>query len=65
MAAEQADAQDLKVSASPNSEMSEEEWVIRRPKRAKITAEEAIKWTEDFASKRKEEFIASIRKSKS
>lgn len=37
---------------------------VERPKRATITAEQALKWTEEFASKRKERFIASVRKSK-
>lgn len=61
----QSDVQDPESSGPLASEVSEDEWIIRRPKRAKVTAEEATKWTEDFASQRKEEFIASIRKSKS
>lgn len=43
----------------------QQEIKIERPKRAKITEAEAIKWTEEFAAKRKERFIASVRKSKS
>lgn len=39
-------------------------WVIQRPKRKTVTEEEALKWTESFASERKESFIAAIRKSK-
>lgn len=37
---------------------------IERPKRAKITREQAIKFMEDFP-KRREAFIAAIRKNKS
>ena len=42
------------------------EWVSQRPKRAILTAEESIRRTEDFIHnpKRKEAFIAAIRKSK-
>ena len=40
------------------------EWVSQRPKRAKLTAEESIRRTKDFIENGKEEFIASIRKSK-
>ena len=42
----------------------ETEWIIRRPKRAKLTAEESIRRTEAFIEKGKDRFIASIRKSK-
>ncbi len=45
-------------------ELSENEWIIRRPKRAKLTAEESIRRTKDFIENGKEEFIASLRKSK-
>lgn len=37
---------------------------IERPERAKLSAEESLKRMKDF-DKRKEKFIASIRKSKS
>lgn len=37
---------------------------IERPSRAKLSAEESLKRTQEF-DKRKEEFIASIRKGKS
>lgn len=40
------------------------EWISQRPKRAKLTAEESIRRTEDFIKNGKEEFIASIQKSK-
>jgi hypothetical protein len=36
---------------------------IERPKRAKLSAEESLKRTQDF-DKRKDKFIASIRKGK-
>ncbi len=50
----------------PETEHLETDWIIRRPKRAKLTAEESIRRTEDFINneKRREQFIASIRKSK-
>jgi len=40
-----------------------EEIVIQRPKRGKLTAEESLQRMKDF-EKRKDQFIASIRKSK-
>ena len=48
------------------TEQSETDWIIRRPRRAKLTAEESIRRTEDFINnpKRREQFIASVRKSK-
>ncbi len=41
------------------TEPSDSDWVIRRPKRAKVTAEESIRRTEDFINnpKRREQFI--------
>lgn len=44
----------------------ESEWIIRRPKRAKMSAEESIRRTEEFINdpKSKEEFIAAVRKRK-
>jgi len=41
-----------------------EEWVIKRPPRAKLSPEEVRKRMEEFP-KRKEAFIASVRKGKS
>jgi hypothetical protein len=41
-----------------------EEWVIRRPPRAKLSPEESRKRMEDFP-KRREAFIAAVRKGKS
>lgn len=46
-------------------EQSDSEWVIRRPKRAKLTAEESLKRMQAFKAERMEDFIASIKKSKS
>ena len=46
-------------------ETQTEEWKIERPARATLTPEESIRRTEEFIEKRKESFIASIRKSKS
>ena len=43
---------------------SENEWVIRRPKRAKLTAEESLERMKAFDPERMEEFVASVRKSK-
>ena len=45
---------------------TEDGWIIRRPKRMKLTAEESIRRTEGFINdpEREEWFIASIRKSK-
>ena len=45
---------------------TEDGWIIRRPKRMKLTAEESIRRTEEFINNpnRKERFIASLRKSK-
>ena len=45
-------------------EQSASEWVIRRPKRAKLTAEESLKRMQAFRAERMEDFIASIQKSK-
>ena len=41
-----------------------EEWIIKRPPRAKLTAEESLKRMVDFP-KRRDKFIAAVRKSKS
>lgn len=46
-------------------ELSENEWIIRRPKRAKLTAEESLERMKAFEPERMEEFVASVRKSKS
>lgn len=47
------------------TELSENEWIIRRPKRAYLTAEESLERMKAFESERMEEFVASVRKSKS
>ena len=48
------------------TKQTEDGWIIRRPKRLKLTAEESIRRTAEFINdpKRKEQFIAAIRKSK-
>ncbi len=48
------------------TKQTEDGWIIRRPKRMKLTAEESIRRTEEFINdpKRKEQFIAAIRKGK-
>ncbi len=53
-------------SDAAETKQTEDGWVIRRPKRMKLTAEESIRRTKEFINdpKRKEQFIASIRKSK-
>lgn len=53
-------------SDATETEQSEDGWIIRRPKRMKLTAEESLRRTKEFINdpKRKEQFIASIRKSK-
>lgn len=58
---------DASTEAEPTeAEQPETDWIIRRPRRAKLTAEESIRRTQDFINnpKRREQFIASIRKSK-
>jgi len=47
------------------TEQPETDWIIRRPRRAKLTAEESLKRMQAFGSERMENFIASVRKSKS
>ena len=53
-------------SDAAETKQTEDGWIIRRPKRMKLTAEESIRRTEEFINdpKREERFIASIRKSK-
>lgn len=59
----QLEAAQIEVEQNPQPEQSASQWVIQRPKRKTVTEEEALKWTESFAAKRKEAFIAAIRKS--
>ena len=57
----------LPEQGSPaETKQTEDGWIIRRPKRIKLTAEESIRRTEDFINnpEREERFIASIRKGK-
>ena len=48
------------------TKQTEDGWIIRRPKRMKLTAEESVKRTSDFInnSKRREQFVAAVRKGK-
>ena len=45
-------------------ERSDSEWIIQRPKRVNLTAEESLKRMQAFRAERMEDFIASIKKSK-
>ena len=47
------------------TKQTEDGWIIRRPKRMKLTAEESIRRTKEFVDTRGERFVASFRKSKS
>ncbi len=40
-------------------------WKIQRPPRAKLTPEEVLKRMQEFESKRRDTFIAAVRKTKS
>ncbi len=57
-------ASDAKELADLAAAPLQTEWMSQRPKRAVLTAEESIRRTKDFIENGKEEFIASIRKSK-
>ncbi len=50
---------------SLEAKQTEDGWIIRRPKRAKLTAEESLRRTQEFVDTKGERFIASFRKSKS
>ena len=55
------------LSDQPNvteTKQTEDGWIIRRPKRMKLTAEESLRRTEEFIETKGERFIASFRKSK-
>jgi len=54
---------DEETGEAQNNYNSVEEIKIERPKRAKLTPEESLKRMRDF-EERKDQFIASIRKSK-
>ncbi len=51
-------------TAGTETETTEDGWIIRRPKRMKLTAEESLRRTEEFIETKGERFIASFRKSK-
>ena len=46
------------------TKQTEEGWIIRRPKRVKLTAEESLRRTQEFIDTKGERFLASFRKSK-
>ncbi len=46
------------------TKQTEDGWIIRRPKRAKLTAEESLRRTQEFVDTKRERFLASFRKSK-
>ena len=56
---------DLAEADLARAELAEDGYVVRRPKRAKLTAEESLKRMQAFESERMENFVASVRKSKS
>ncbi len=66
METEQTNTDALTEAEPTETVPPETDWIIRRPKRAKLTAEESIRRTEDFINnpKRREQFIASVRRSK-
>ncbi len=47
------------------TKQTEDGWIIRRPKRMKLTAEESLRRTQEFVDTKGERFLASFRKSKS
>ena len=49
---------------SPETKETEDGWIIRRPKRAKLTAEESLRRTQEFVDTKGERFLTSFRKSK-
>ena len=57
---------DAPAEAKPTeAEQPETDWIIRRPRRAKLSAEESLRRMQAFRAERMENFIASVRKSKS
>lgn len=57
-----AEAQETK---QPEAEPAEDGYIIHRPKRARLSAEESLRRMQAFKAERMENFIASVRKSKS
>ena len=58
------DKEEIEEPTATEVERSDSEWIIRRPKRVKLTAEESLKRMQAFRAERMEDFIASIKKSK-
>jgi len=56
---------ELQEAVQPEAEPAEDGYIIRRPKRAKLSAEESLRRMQAFKAERMENFIASVRKSKS
>ena len=65
METEQTNTDALTGAEPTETAPSETDWIIRRPKRAKLTAEESLRRMQAFKAERMENFIASVRKSKS
>lgn len=56
---------ELQDTEQPEADPAEDGYIIRRPKRAKLSAEESLRRMQAFRVERMENFIASVRKSKS
>jgi len=56
---------ELQDTEQPEADPAEDGYIIRRPKRAKLSAEESLRRMQAFRAERTENFIASVRKSKS
>jgi len=56
---------ELQDTEQPEADPAEDGYIIRRPKRAKLSAEESLRRMQAFRAERMENFIASVRKSKS
>ncbi len=55
----------LQETEQSGADSAEDGYVIRRPKRANLSAEESLRRMQAFKAERMENFIASVRKSKS
>jgi|GEM_PF-1818460 len=56
---------ELQDTEQPEADPAEDGYIIRRPKRAKLSAEESLRRMQALRAERMENFIASVRKSKS
>ena len=56
---------ELQDTEQPEADPAEDGYIIRRPKRAKLSAEESLRRMQAFRAERMENFVASVRKSKS